>query len=151
MKEFDSFVEGVERLRKEKNILIPEARDIVKKNKAGLEYLLARYVAEIRFKTVDSEWKYVVASSNPYLINHFDPNNKIEFKNTKSTFFVRTWDFIKNGYCTINLKCWEWGRCLKIEKENFDDINATLRTISSMRKADRNIGDRLDRKNGKRA
>ena len=148
MSGLENIAETIRKLRKEDKMLLPEARDIVKKNKAGLEWLLSQYLAEIRFKAVDGEWRYVLASSNPVLIGSFDPKRKIEFRNTRSTFYVRTWDFIKNGYCTINLKCWEWGKCLKIESENLEAINSTLRNVASMGKADGKLGKRLDRKEG---
>lgn len=144
----ENITENIQKLRKEDRVFLPDPHNIVKKNKAGLEWLLSRYLAEIRFKTVNGEWKYVLASSNPVLIGSFDPK-KTEFRNTKSTFYVRTWDFIKNGYCTINLKCWEWGKCLKIENDNFEAINSTLRTVSSMGRADVRLGKRLDEKEGK--
>lgn len=151
MNVLENIAENIRKRKKdnEKNkVLLPDSRDIVKKNKAGLEWLLSQYLAEIRFKTVDGGWKYILASSNPVLIHNFDPG-KTKFRNTRSTFYVRTWDFIKNGYCTINLKCWEWGKCLKIENDNFDAINSTLRNLSSMGRADGNLGEHLDRKEGK--
>lgn len=152
MEEFDIFLNHIEKERKDKNLPFIFAKDIrgLKRNKQGLECLLYSYICEICFKDKDGNPKYVFASSNPYLIEHFDSGNKnkVNFKRTRSSLHVLTWDFVKNNPCSINLKYWECGRCFKIVPEYYESIVMSLRNLLSMRKADRNIDDKLDKKFG---
>ena len=149
MVEFDIFLKHIEKERKEKKLPFVYAKDVkgLSHNKQGLECLLYSYIGEIYFKDKNGNPKYVFASSNPYLIEHFDVANKNKgsFKRTNSSLHVLTWDFVKNGPCSINLKYWEGGRFFKIDPEYFESINASLINLISMKKSDNNLDDKLDK------
>jgi len=126
----------------------------LKHNKECLELFLNNNVAEIHYKTKTGDKKRTVACSNTTLIKMFslkkDTNynkklndlKKMKSKgiHTRDTTSVLSWNFLRNGYVTINLKDWQIGRFITINDDNISILNETLKNLLENPKRNEAIG-----------